>query len=106
MTKKRLRILKRHWHPFFEDRRDLFLCSGIRCHGRVPEIVAHLELSMKILLMFLESRNALSAQRCEEISEKFTRILYKIASRQADSIAQDKPTHIFIRKLYALIQSC
>jgi len=89
----------------FEGRRDLFLNSGIRCHGRVPEIVAHLELSMKILLMFLESRNALSAQRCEEISEEFTRILYRIASRQAESIAQDKPTHIFIRKLYALIQS-
>ena len=89
----------------FEGRRDLFLESGIRCHGRVPEIVAHLELSMKILLMFLESRNALSSQRCEEISQEFTRILYRIASRQAENIEQDKPTHIFIRKLYALIQS-
>jgi len=89
----------------FEGRRDLFLNSGIRCHGRVPEIVAHLELSMKILLMFLESRNALPAERCEEISDEFTHILYRIASRQAESIAQDKPTHIFIRKLYALIQS-
>ena len=89
----------------FEGRRDLFLNSGIRCHGRVPEIVAHLELSMKILLMFLESRNVLSPERCEEISEEFTHILYRIASRQAESIAQDKPTHIFIRKLYALIQS-
>ena len=89
----------------FEGRRDIFLESGIRCHGRVPEIVAHLELSMKILLMFLESRNALSAQRCEEISEEFTRILYRIASRQAENIEKDKPTHNFIRKLYALIQS-
>lgn len=89
----------------FESRRDLFLECGIRCHGRVPEIVAHLELSMKILLMFLESRNALSTQRCEEISEEFTRILYRIASRQAENIEKDKPTHIFIRKLYALIQS-
>ncbi len=89
----------------FEGRRDLFLDSGIRCHGRVPEMVAHLELSMKILLMFLESRNALSAQRCEEISQEFTRILYRIASRQAENIEQDKPTHIFIRKLFALIQS-
>lgn len=89
----------------FEIRRDRFLRSGIRCHGRVPEIVAHLELSMKILLIFLESRNAISHERCEEISKEFTRILYRIASRQAESIAQDKPTHIFIRKLYALIQS-
>ena len=60
---------------------------------------------MKILLMFLESRNALSAQRCEEISEEFTRILYRIASRQAENIEKDKPTHIFIRKLYSMIQS-
>jgi hypothetical protein len=88
----------------FEGRRDLFLKSGIRCHGRVPEMVAHLELSMKILLMFLESRHALSAQRCEEISEEFTQILYRIASRQAENIEKDKPTHIFIRKLYSMIQ--
>jgi hypothetical protein len=67
-------------------------------------MVAHLELSMKILLMFLESRNALSAQRCEEISEEFTQILYRIASRQAENIEKDKPTHIFIRKLYSMIQ--
>lgn len=84
----------------FEGRRNLFLESGIQCHGRVPEMVAHLELSMKILLMFLESRNALSAERCEEISREFTRIMYRIASRQAESIELDKPTHIFIRKLY------
>ena len=88
----------------FEGRRDLFLKSGIRCHGRVPEMVAHLEVSMKILLMFLESRNALSAQRCEEISQEFTQILYRIASRQAENIKKDKPTHIFIRKLYSMIQ--
>ena len=70
----------------FEGRRDLFLKSGIRCHGRVPEMVAHLEVSMKIILMFLESRHALSAQRCEEISQDFTQILYRIASRQAENI--------------------
>ena len=88
----------------FEGRRNLFLKSGIRCHGRVPEMVAHLELSMKILLMFLESRNALTTQRCEDISEEFTQILYRIASRQAENIEKDKPTHIFIRKLYSMIQ--
>ena len=89
----------------FEGRRNFFLESGIRCHGRVPEMVAHLELSMKLLLMFLESRNALSAERCEEISQDFTRVMYRIASRQAENIEQDKPTHIFIRKLYSLIES-
>ena len=89
----------------FEGRRNFFLESGIRCHGRVPEMVAHLELSMKILLMFLESRNALSAERYEEITQKFTCIMYRIASRQAENIEQDKPTHIFIRKLYSLIES-
>ena len=89
----------------FEGRRNFFLESGIRCHGRVPEIVANLELSMKLLLMFLESRNALSVQRCEEISQDFTHVMYRIASRQAENIEQDKPTHIFIRKLYSLIES-
>ena len=104
-NEKTVREFEKTLASVFESRRDIFLKSGIRCHGRVPEIVAHLEVSMKILLMFLESWNALSAQQCKEISEEFTRILYRIAARQAENIEKDKPTHIFIRKLYSMIQS-
>ena len=44
-------------------------------------------------------------ENCAEIQQQFKDILYRLAARQAENIEQDKPTHIFIRKLYALIQS-
>ena len=52
-NEKTVREFEKTLASVFESRRDIFLKSGIRCHGRVPEIVAHLEVSMKILLMFL-----------------------------------------------------
>jgi hypothetical protein len=35
----------------------------------------------------------------------FRQILYRLAQKQAQSIEEDKPTHKFIRKIYALLES-
>ena len=85
--------------------RDAFRNSGSRCHGRVPETVAHLQLGMDYFLMFLRDRNGMDEESCVEIQKRFRQILYRLAQRQAESIEQDKPTHLFIRKLYALLES-
>ncbi len=89
----------------FEQRLDAFKHSGIRCHGRVPEIVAWLEIGMELFLKFLMARINLDRDAYEQITEQFRTMLYRLAVRQADSITRDKPTHIFIRKLYALLES-
>ena len=44
-------------------------------------------------------------ESCIEIQKRFRQILYRLALRQAENIEQDKPTHLFIRKLYALLES-
>lgn len=85
--------------------RDAFRKSGNRCHGRVPETVAHLQMGMDYFLMFLRDRNGMDEESCIEIQKRFRQILYRLALRQAESIEQDKPTHLFIRKLYALLES-
>lgn len=85
--------------------RDAFRKSGNRCHGRVPETVAHLQMGMDYFLMFLRERNGMDEESCIEIQKRFRQILYRLALRQAESIEQDKPTHLFIRKLYALLES-
>ena len=85
--------------------RDAFRKSGNRCHGRVPETVAHLQMGMDFFLMFLRDRNGMDEESCVEIQKRFRQILYRLALRQAESIEQDKPTHLFIRKLYALLES-
>ena len=90
---------------WFQQRRDRFQVSGIRCHGRVPETVAWLQLGMDLLLCFLKECGVYTEDDCEDVQERFRQILYRLAQKQAQSIDEDKPTHKFIRKIYALLES-
>jgi hypothetical protein len=85
--------------------REEFRNSGIRCHGRVSESVAHLQMGMDFFLLFLKENQVLDEKSCADIQQRFKEILYRLAARQAENIDQDKPTHKFIRKLYALLES-
>ena len=85
--------------------RDEFRKSGIRCHGRIPEAVAHLRMGMDFLLLFLKEKQVMDEESCAEIQQRFKDILYRLAARQAENIEQDKPTHLFIRKLFSLLES-
>ncbi len=96
-----LRVL-RLW---FVERRDAFSKSGVRCHGRVPETVAWLQLGMDFFLLFLKETGCLTDDECAEIQSRFKIMLYRLAAKQSESIEEDRPTHKFIRKLYALIES-
>ena len=90
---------------WFQQRRDRFQVSGIRCHGRVPETVAWLQLGMDMFLCFLKEHGVYADDKCEEVQKSFRQILYRLAQKQAQSIEEDKPTHKFIRKIYALLES-
>ena len=95
----------KYLHTRFLFYRDSFRSNGIRCHGRVPETVAQLQIGMEFLLRFLCERGGFAEDWCNEIAERFQQILYQLVAKQAESIDEDKPTHIFIRKLYALLES-
>ena len=101
-TEKEFISVLRKW---FQQRRDSFQKSGIRCHGRVPETVAWLQLGMDMFLLFLKEQEIYAEEYCAEIQKRFREILYRLARNQAESIEQDKPTHKFIRKLFALLDS-
>lgn len=94
-------FLRRQFLFYRED----FQKTGIRCHGRVPETVAHLQLGMDLLLLFLQEKQVMDAEACATMQAHFRELLYGLAARQARRIEQDKPSHIFIRKLYALLES-
>ncbi len=85
--------------------RDEFRKSGVRCHGRVPEAVAHLQMGLDFFLLFLKEKQVMADESCADLQQRFKEILYRLAAKQAESIEQDKPTHKFIRKLYALLDS-
>ena len=92
-------------HNTFTNYRNDFLRTRIRCHGRLPEIVAWLRIGMTMLLLYLEEREQLSQERSEELLEEFVSLLYDMARSQARSNDQDKPALIFVRKLVSLIES-
>ena len=89
----------------FEEKRAAFQNSDILCHGRIPEMVAWLQMGMEYLLKFLKAKLNLDDAELLEFQNRFQSILYKLAERQAESITQDKPTHKFVRKFHALLES-
>ena len=89
----------------FEHLRDAFRKSCPNCHGRVPEAAAWLEIGMMMFLSFLGDRLGAERTAYNEHMEKFRAILLRLATRQADSITEDNPTHKYIRNLLALLQS-
>ena len=96
---------KLHLHSRLVFYRDSFHANGIRCHGRVPETVAQLEIGMEFLLRFLCERGGFVEEWCDKIAERFQKILYRLAAKQAENIDEDKPTHVFIRKIFTLLES-
>ena len=89
----------------FEFHREAFRRSGVQCHGRLPEIVAWLQIGMTMLLLLLMERGFLREERVEAYRKEFSGLLYELARKQAGSIEQDKPAYIFVRKLIGLIES-
>lgn len=89
----------------FEYWRDTFRRQCPNCHGRVPESAAWLVIGMRYLLAYLQDRLELTKAECENYCQRFYSILKTLAERQASNIVQDKPTHKFLQKLYALLES-
>ena len=71
----------------------------------MPEAVALLQMGMDMLLEYLELEGELEKELCDEVKQRFQTLLYQLAAEQAESIIQDKPTHKFIRKFHALLES-
>ena len=89
----------------FEHYRDEFRSCSLNCHGRIPETVAWLNLGMKFFCMFLTDYNVLEKEKAETLEFELETILKDIASRQSDCIESERPTTVFIKKIYALIEA-
>ncbi len=89
----------------FEVRRGVFQKACPNCHGRVPESAAWLELGMELYLTFLVNRLQFQKSDVDDYRRQFHEMLVQLCRRQAENVQQDRPTHKFIRKLYALMES-
>ena len=89
----------------FEKYRSEFRNSGMHSHGRVAENVAWLQMGFHFFLMFLNHHLGYGEAYVAQMGENFKEILYRVARRQSDAINQDKPTHLFLRKFYSMLES-
>lgn len=89
----------------FEKYRSAFRTSGIRSHGRVAENVAWLQLGFHFFLLFLNHKLGYGEEFVTQMEVRFRDVVYGVARRQTDAIEQDKPTHLFLRKFFALLES-
>ena len=60
---------------------------------------------MMMFLSFICDHLGLERSEYDKRMEKFRAILLCLTTRQADSITEDKPTHKFVHKLFALLES-
>ena len=89
----------------FECYRNHFNNSGIPCHGRVPEIVAWFRIGLEFYCKYLVDVQVMSAEESADMQKEFRELLYAHARKQAASVSEQKPTIIFICKLFSLLES-
>ena len=89
----------------FSAYRSDFIQTGISCHGRVPEMSAELRIGMKMFLWFFEDNKIITEADAQNVDGNFKEILYRLAQRQSENIKSDKPSVVFVKKLYSLIES-
>ena len=97
-SEKAFLSLLRNW---FEFNRDAFIRSSVVCHGRLPEITAWFQIGMKMFLWLLLDQHIITEPQMDDTMQAFSSLLYCLAQKQAESIALDKPAHIFVRKLFS-----
>ena len=84
-------------------RRSEFRSSNTFSHGRVAENVAWLRMGFHFFPMFPDYHLCYGETYLAQMEERFKEILYRIAHRQSNAINLDKPTHLFLRKCYAML---
>lgn len=73
-------------------------------HNRIPDTLACLQIGFEMMISFLLTHHALTDSEAEDMKEVYEAILLSHAARQSDAVQEDRPTHIFVRKLLALIE--
>ena len=96
-----VKMLKESFTAYRSD----FIQTGISCHGRVPEMVAELRIGMKMFLWFLEDYGIIKKDDEKAFMEEFKSFPYGLAERQSENIKIDKPSVVFVKKLYGVIVS-
>ena len=97
-------ILKSKFMTYRSKWRERLRENEIQFHDRLPDALACLEIGFSFMEIFLSAEAHMDEKGITALNERFENVLLYLAARQSESIEQDRPTHIFLRKLYSLIE--
>ncbi len=78
---------------------------GMRPHGRLTEAIADLLLGFHVMVKFLVEKGIMTQEEGEAEKEKLAPIFLDLARKQVSMQEDDKPTSVYIRNLFAMINS-
>ena len=84
--------------------RSKLTSAGITFHDRLPDTLSCLEIGYRMLTLFLKEKNALTYGQRKEMLAEFDKILLDHAHKQSAAVVADKPTHVFLRNLFAMAE--
>ena len=84
--------------------RERMTAEKIPFHDRLPDTLACLTLGFRMLLKFLQDKKMLTEEQREARLAEFESILLEHARKQSVAVVADKPTHVFFRNLFAMVE--
>ncbi len=89
--------LRSHWRTELKE-------TSIPFHDRLPDTLACLEVGFLFLTDFLCAKDITDERDATELQNRLHSVLLRLSAKQSESVEADRPTHIFLRKLYSLIE--
>ena len=89
--------LRSHWRTELKEK-------SIPFHDRLPDTLACLEVGFLFLTDFLCAKDITDERDATELQNRLHSVLLRLSAKQSESVEADRPTHIFLRKLYSLIE--
>lgn len=89
--------LRSHWRNELKEK-------SIPFHDRLPDTLACLEVGFLFLTDFLCAKDITDERDATELQNRLHTVLLHLSAKQSESVEADRPTHIFLRKLYSLIE--
>ncbi len=98
-------LLKKLYQVSREQWREKIKENSIVCHDRLPDTLACLCVGFTFMTLCMKYFGVFDMDISEAYDNTFKEVLLTLAAKQSADVEQDKPTHIFIRKLTALMES-
>lgn len=97
-------ILKSKFMTYRSKWRERLRENEIQFHDRLPDTLACLEIGFLFLTDFLCAKDITDERDATELQNRLHTVLLHLSAKQSESVEADRPTHIFLRKLYSLIE--